>query len=198
MDINKLNGVIPDSVLNQIPDVITKFGINTELRLSHFLAQCYHESAGFRVVKENLNYSADGLKKIFGKYFPGDLANSYAKQPEKIGSRVYANRNGNGDEASHEGFKYCGRGYLQCTGKSNYAALSKDFGVDFVNNPDLLSTQYSLASAGWFFKKNNILPICDRGFDRATVESVTKRVNGGLIGIEDRWMEFQKIYNLLK
>jgi putative chitinase len=198
IDIKKLEGVIPDIVLNQIPDVITKFEINTELRLSHFLSQCYHESNGFRVVKEKLNYSAEGLKKVFGKYFPGELANYYARQPDKIGSRVYASRMGNGNEESREGYKYCGRGFLQCTGKSNYESLSRYFGVDFINNPDLLATQYPLASAGWFFKKNNILIICDIGSDLATVEKVTKIVNGGLIGIDNRWIEFKKIYNKLK
>jgi putative chitinase len=119
MELDKLKGSVPDIVISQIHDVIDKFEINTVLRLSHFLSQCSHESGAFKLVKENLNYSADGLKKIFGKYFPGDTAKSYARNPEKIGSKVYASRMGNGDEASKEGYKYCGRGYIQLTGKSS-------------------------------------------------------------------------------
>ena len=118
--INKLKGSIPDTILAQIPDTAKKFNITTPLRLAHFISQCSHESGGFKVMKENLNYSSDGLKKIFPKYFPGTLSESYARQPEKIGSRVYANRMGNGDEKSKEGFKFSGKGYIQLTGKQNY------------------------------------------------------------------------------
>jgi len=115
-----LRDYIPANVLSQIPDTITKFGINTPLRLAHFLSQCAHESGKFKVAEENLNYSADGLKKIFTKYFPGNLAESYARQPEKIASRVYGARMGNGDETTKEGYKFRGRGYIQLTGKDNY------------------------------------------------------------------------------
>lgn len=111
LKIEKLKGLVPDSVILQIPSTASKFNITNNLRLAHFLSQCAHESGNFKDVSENLNYSADGLKKIFGKYFPGD-ATSYARNPEKIASKVYANRMGNGDESSKEGFKFRGRGYL--------------------------------------------------------------------------------------
>lgn len=196
--LEKLKGHIPDAVIAQIPDTAAKFNITTPLRLAHFLAQCGHESGGFKAVNENLNYSADGLKKIFPKYFPGNLNESYARQPEKIASRVYASRMGNGDETSKEGYKFRGRGYIQLTGKSNYTNFAKFIGEDTVANPDLVATKYPLASAAFFFDSNKLWSICDKGSDRPTVESVTKRVNGGLIGIDDRWKHFQEYYSLLK
>ena len=119
--LDALKGHIPDSVIAQIPDTAAKFNITTPLRLAHFLAQCGHESGGFKSVSENLNYSVDGLKRIFGKYFPGNLAESYARQPEKIASRVYGSRMGNGDESTGEGYKFRGRGYIQITGLNHRA-----------------------------------------------------------------------------
>lgn len=196
--LEKLKGHIPDSVIAQIPEVASKFEITNTLRLAHFLAQCGHESGGFKAVQENLNYSADGLKKIFPKYFPGSLNESYARNPEKIGSRVYASRMGNGDEASNEGFKFRGRGYIQLTGKNNYTAFSKFIGEDTVSNPDLVATKYALASAAFFFNSNKLWAICDRGADDATVTAVTKRVNGGTIGLVDRIKHFKEYFNLLK
>ena len=198
MDINKLKGHVPDSVLAQIPTVMEKFGINTPLRLAHFLAQCSHESGHWKAVSENLNYSADGLKKIFPKYFPGTINESYARNPEKIASRVYASRMGNGDEASKEGWKFRGRGYIQLTGKANYQAFDKIVEEDLMANPDLVATKYPLLSAAWFFSKNGINAIADRGADDAAVTSVSKRVNGGTIGLADRIKNFKTIYALLK
>jgi putative chitinase len=198
LNIEKLKGHIPDVVLAQIPETAKKFNITNNLRLAHFLAQCGHESGGFKAVSENLNYSADGLKKIFGKYFPGNLNESYARQPEKIASRVYASRMGNGDETTKEGFKFRGRGYIQLTGKSNYTNFTKFIGEDCVSNPDLVATKYPLASAGFFFDSNKLWSICDRGADDATVTAVTKRVNGGTIGLADRIKHFKEYYNLLK
>ncbi len=198
LNIEKLKGHIPDAVLAQIPDTAAKFNITNNLRLAHFLAQCGHESGGFKAVSENLNYSADGLKKIFGKYFPGNLNESYARQPEKIASRVYASRMGNGDEASKEGFKFRGRGYIQLTGKANYTNFTKFIGEDCVANPDLVATKYPLASAAFFFDSNKLWSICDKGADDATVTAVTKRVNGGTIGLPDRIKHFKEYYNLLK
>jgi putative chitinase len=160
--------------------------------------QCGHESGNFKAVSENLNYSADGLKKIFGKYFPGNLNESYARKPEKIAARVYASRMGNGDEASGDGFKFRGRGYIQLTGKNNYTNFSKFIGEDCVANPDLVATKYPLASAGFFFDSNKLWAICDRGADDATVTAVTKRVNGGTIGLADRIKHFKEYHNLLK
>jgi putative chitinase len=193
-----LKGHVPDAVIAQIPDTAKKFNITNPLRLAHFLAQCGHESGGFKAIQENLNYSADGLKKIFPKYFPGNLNESYARQPEKIASRVYASRMGNGDETSGEGFKFRGRGYIQLTGKSNYTNFAKFIGEDTVANPDLVATKYPLASAAFFFDSNKLWSICDKGADDATVTAVTKRVNGGTIGLADRIKHFKEYYNLLK
>jgi putative chitinase len=197
LNIEKLKGHIPDAVLAQIPDTAAKFNITNNLRLAHFLAQCGHESGNFKAVSENLNYSADGLKKIFGKYFPGNLNESYARQPEKIAARVYASRMGNGDEASKEGFKFRGRGYIQLTGKANYTNFTKFIGEDCVANPDLVATKYPLASAGFFFDSNKLWAICDKGADDATVTAVTKRVNGGILGLQDRIKHFKEYYKLL-
>jgi len=198
LNIEKLKGHIPDTVLAQIPETAAKFNITNNLRLAHFLAQCGHESGNFKAVSENLNYSADGLKKIFGKYFPGNLNESYARKPEKIAARVYASRMGNGDEASGEGFKFRGRGYIQLTGKANYTNFTKFIGEDCVSNPDLVATKYPLASAAFFFDSNKLWAICDKGADDATVTAVTKRVNGGTIGLTDRIKHFKEYYNLLK
>jgi putative chitinase len=197
LSLEKLRGHIPDSVISQIPETSIKFNITNNLRLAHFLAQCGHESGGFKAVSENLNYSSDGLKKIFGKYFPGNLSESYAKQPEKIASRVYGGRMGNGDESTKEGYKFRGRGFLQTTGKDNYTNFTKFIGEDCVTNPDLVSTKYPLASAAFFFESNKLWSICDKGADVATVTAVTKRVNGGSNGLDDRIKHFNKFYNLL-
>jgi putative chitinase len=198
LNLEKLKGHIPDAVIAQIPETAAKFNITNNLRLSHFLSQCGHESGGFKAVSENLNYSADGLKKIFGKYFPGNLNESYARQPEKIAARVYASRMGNGDEASKEGFKFRGRGFIQLTGKANYTNFTKFIGEDCIANPDLVATKYPLASAAFFFDSNKLWSICDKGADDATVTAVTKRVNGGTIGLADRIKHFKEYYNLLK
>ena len=198
LNLEGLRGHVPDAVLAQIPDTAKKFNITNNLRLAHFLAQCGHESGGFKAVSENLNYSADGLKKIFGKYFPGNLNESYARQPEKIASRVYGSRMGNGDESSKEGYKFRGRGYIQLTGKSNYTNFTKFIGEDCITNPDLVSTKYPLASAAFFFDSNKLWSICDKGADDATVTAVTKRVNGGTIGLPDRIKHFKEYYNALK
>ena len=198
LNIDKLKGHLPEAVIAQIPETAAKFNITNNLRLAHFLAQCGHESGGFKAVSENLNYSADGLKKIFPKYFPGNLAESYARNPEKIASKVYGGRMGNGDETTKEGFKFRGRGYIQLTGKANYTNFAKFIGEDTVANPDLVATKYPLASAAFFFDSNKLWAICDKGADDATVTAVTKRVNGGTIGLVDRIKHFKEYYNLLK
>jgi putative chitinase len=197
IDLTKLTGHIPDNVIIQIPEIMEKFHINTPLRLAHFLAQCGHESGGFKSVSENLNYSVNGLKKTFPKYFPGNLAESYAKQPEKIASKVYGNRMGNGDESTKEGYKFRGRGYIQLTGKQNYTSFSQSIGEDVVSNPDLVATKYPLASAAWFFSKNGLNSLADKGHGDDVVTSVTKRVNGGTIGLADRIKHFKEYYHLL-
>jgi putative chitinase len=193
-----LKGHIPESVIAQIPETAAKFGITNVLRLAHILGQCAHESGNFKIFVENLNYSADGLKKIFPKYFPGNLNESYARQPEKIANRVYSSRMGNGDESSGDGYRYKGRGAIQLTGKSNYEAFDKLVEDDIVANPDLVATKYSLMSAAWFFSKNNLWPLCDKGIDEASITSVTKRVNGGTHGLPDRIEKTTKFYKLLK
>jgi putative chitinase len=196
--LENLKGHVPDSVIAQIPDTAKKFNITTPLRLAHFLSQCGHESGGFKLVSENVNYSADGLKKIFPKYFPGNLSESYARNPEKIASKVYGGRMGNGDESTKEGFKFRGRGYIQLTGKDNYKNFAKFIGEDTITNPDLVATKYPLASAAFFFDSNKLWSICDKGADDTTVTEVTKRVNGGTIGLPDRLKHFKEYYNLLK
>ena len=194
---DKLKGHVPDSVITEIAMIADKFGIVTNLRLAHFLAQCAHESGNFKAVNENLNYSKDGLMRVFPKYFPGTLAESYANQPEKIASRVYGSRMGNGDETSKEGFKFRGRGYIQLTGKQNYTIFSQFIGEDCVANPDLVATKYPLGSAAFFFNNNKLWSICDQGADDNAVTAVTKRVNGGTLGLDHRLKEFKKFYSLL-
>ena len=198
LKLEKLKGHIPEAVIVQIPTVMEKFQINTPLRLAHFLAQCGHESGGFKATQENLNYSADGLKKIFPKYFPGNIAESYARNPEKIASKVYGGRMGNGGEETKEGYKFRGRGYIQLTGKENYTSFAKSIGEDTVANPDLVATKYPLASAAFFFDSNKLWSICDKGADDATVTAVTKRVNGGTHGLEDRKAKTLKYYGYVK
>ena len=195
--LEKLKGHVPDAVIAQIPDTAAKFGITNVLRLAHFLAQCGHESGGFKAVNENLNYSADGLVKIFGKYFNATTAPAYARNPEKIANKVYSSRMGNGDEASGDGWKHRGRGYIQLTGKDNYSKFDKMVDDDILGNPDLVATKYPLASAAFFFNSNGLWAICDKGADVATVTAVTKRVNGGTIGLDDRIKHFNEFYSLL-
>lgn len=196
LKLEKLKGHIPDNVIAQIPDTAKTFGIDTPLKLAHFLAQCGHESGGFKLTQENLNYSAQGLKNIFPKYFPGSLSESYARNPQKIASKVYGGRMGNGPESTGEGYKFRGRGYIQLTGKDNYTAFGKAINEDIVGNPDLVSTKYPLLSAAWFFSKNCLKRCVDDS--NATVTSVTKCVNGGTIGLPDRLKHFKEYYNLLK
>jgi putative chitinase len=198
LKLEKLKGHVPDVVIAQIPDCAAKFQINTALRLAHFLAQCGHESAGFKAIQENLNYSADGLNKIFGKYFKTVSAAAYARQPEKIASRVYASRMGNGDEASKEGWKYRGRGYIQLTGKSNYAEFDKVVDDDIISNPDLVASKYALLSAAWYWNSRALNNSADKGATDAAVTEVTKKVNGGTIGLADRIKHFKEYHALLK
>jgi len=195
--IDKLKGKVADNVYGQLSEACTKFNINSPLRLAHFMAQCSHESGSFKAVSENLNYSSKGLLGTFGKYFDASSAASYEKKPEKIASRVYANRMGNGDEASGEGWKFRGRGYIQLTGKQNYQKFTQFIGEDCVANPDLVATKYPLASAAFFFDSNKLWSICDKGADDATVTAVTKRVNGGTLGLADRIKHFKEFYHLL-
>lgn len=191
MNTANLIGNLNTAIITEVDKIVTLFNITNSLRLAHFLAQCAHESGSFKVLNENLNYSAERLQKIFGKYFPtATLANEYARKPEKIGNRVYANRMGNGDEASGDGYKFRGRGYIQLTGKSNYKQFSDFIKEDCVANPDLVATKYPLTSAAFFFNKNDLWRICDRGDSPDVVKAVTVRVNGGTHGLADRQQKF--------
>lgn len=194
---NTSNLKLNTKIMAEMPLVTEKFGINNPLRMAHFLAQCSHESINFTAVKENLNYSAKALMGTFKKYFPTlELALQYERNPEKIGNKVYANRMGNGDEASGDGFNFRGRGYIQLTGKNNYEAFSDFIGEDCVANPDLIATKYPLASAAFFFNNNNLWSICDKGDTSDVVLAVTKRVNGGTNGLAERQSNFD-LYNSL-
>jgi putative chitinase len=197
MNVDKLKGVIPDGVIAQIDSVKDKFEINTALRLAHFLAQCGHESGNFKLTQENLNYSGKGLLGTFPKYFDVETALAYERKPEKIANVVYANRMGNGDKASGDGYKFRGRGFIQLTGHDNYAAFGKAIGEDILANPDLVATKYALASAAWFWNKNKINAIADGGATSEVVAKVTRKVNGGVIGLDDRIKHFYQFHNLL-
>jgi putative chitinase len=198
LKLDKLKGHIPDAVIAMIPDTAAKFQINTPLRLAHFLAQCGHESGGFRLTQENLNYSAKGLNGIFKKYFPTEAAaTAYARNPQKIANKVYGGRMGNGTETSGDGYKFRGRGYIQLTGKDNYTAFGKSIGEDMTVNPDKVASTYALLSAAWFFSKNGLHKMADEGATDSVVTKITKRVNGGTIGLADRIKHFKEYYHLL-
>ena len=177
---------IPEKVKAELWYVMSKFGINTPERLAHFLGQCHHESGGFKFTTENTNYSDVGLKKRFNKYFKDKDISKYARNPEKIANLVYANRMGNGNEASGDGFRFRGRGYIQLTGKNNYKAFDKFVDDDIVLNPELVATKYPLLTAAWFWDVNDLNEICDKGVNKSTIFAVTKKVNGGIKGLEER------------
>lgn len=169
------------------------------IRAAHFFGQTSHETGHFATFSENLNYSAQGLLKTFSKYFKTlEEAQSYERKSDKIANRVYGNRMGNGDELSGEGFKFRGRGALQLTGKSNYEAFSKFLNKpEIMTNPDLVATEFAFESALYFFDKNGLWSICDKGIDDATITSVTKKINGGTLGLEERKTLTKKYYSLL-
>ncbi len=181
---------------NGINETLAKFQINTPLRVNHFLAQLLHESGNLQFLKENLNYSAKGLATTFKKYFITEaLATPYARNQEKIANKVYANRMGNGDEKSGDGWRFKGRGYIQLTGRDNYTSLSKDTGIDFINHPELLETiQYAALSAGWFWNKNGLNKLADKD----DVLSITKKINGGTNGLDDRKAKLVKLKTIIK
>jgi putative chitinase len=198
MNLDKLKGHIPDSIIAQLPDTMAKFDLNTPLRLAHFLAQAGHESGGFKMFQENLNYGAKGLLGLFKKYFPDEAkAKAYERQPQKIANLIYGGRMGNGAEATGDGWKYHGRGAIQLTGHDNYVAFGKAIGEDLTVNPDLVATKYALLSAAWFFTKNKLHILADKGATDAVVTEITKKVNGGTIGLPDRIKHFNEYYHLL-
>ena len=182
----------PEEMCNLFDNLLSPAGIDTAERVCMFLAQTGHESGGFNIFTENLNYSAKGLRGVFGKYFSDDAsALAYERKPEKIANRVYGGRMGNGPESSGDGFKYRGRGMIMTTGKDNYTAFSKDSGIDAVNNPDLLATDMSVAikSAIWFWNKNNL----NKYADAKDITGATKKINGGTIGLDDRTSRYNKL-----
>jgi putative chitinase len=171
--------------LNAFNEILPIEGIDTTLRLSHFLSQVIHESGHFKYKSENLNYSAKALRSVFGKYFKTDaIANEYARKPEKIANRVYANRMGNGDENSGDGWKYRGRGLIQLTGADNYKRCGEALGLDLISNPDLIinDPDVCVKSACWFWNSKNL----NNYADNDDCVSITKKINGGLNGIDDR------------
>lgn len=185
--------------VDAINDILPDFEINTPKRVAAFLAQCGHESAGFSVLKENLNYSAEGLNKIFKKYFPTlESAQPYARNPEKIANKVYGGRMGNGPESSGDGWKYRGRGPIQLTGKDNYRAFANDYFEDpetLLNDPDLLIDHIptSLLAAVWFWQKNKLNKEADAG----DIKTMTRKINGGFIGLEDRIKHYEHALHVL-
>lgn len=187
---------LPENLQPIFNRMANEFDITTKLRSAHFLSQASHESNDFKTTEENLNYSATGLMKTFPKYFPEKTgAIIYARHPEAIASRVYARRYGNGSEESKDGWKYRGRGFLQITFRDNYQKLSDYFGVDFVNNPDLLLTpEWAMRSAGWFWDSRRLNQIADKGTQDEVVIEITKKINGGLNGLEDRLDRFANFY----
>lgn len=172
----------------------------TPFRASHFFGQTSHETGHFKVFSENLNYSASGLVKVFPKYFKTEAdAKSYERNPEKIANKVYGNRMGNGDESSGQGFAFRGRGSLQLTGKSNYEAFSKFLNKpEIMTNPDLVATEYAFESALFFFEKNGLWAICDKGVNDDTILALTKKINGGTNGLEERKVLTKKYYEWVK
>jgi putative chitinase len=194
IDYSKLRKHLPEEVFYQILDVILLYKIDTPLRLAHFLAQCHHESNGFKFTEEHLNYRPQGLLKVFPKYFNEKSAEEYAHNKVRIASRVYANRMGNGGEESQDGWKYRGRGYIQLTGKDNYTAFNDRLPEDIVSNPDLVATKYPMLSAAWFWDINKINAVIDND---ASVADVTRKVNGGLNGLEDRMQLFEHYSDIL-
>lgn len=198
LDYGKVKGYLPDSVFDAIENCALKYKINTKLRLAHFLAQCKHESANFTRTEENLNYSAKNLLGTFPKYFSEETANEYAHNAIRIASRVYANRMGNGNVSTQDGWMYRGRGYIQLTGKDNYGKFDLIVPENIVANPDLVATKYPLLSAAWFWGSRKLNEIADVGSTENDVAAITRKINGGMNGIADRVEWFNKLYGLLK
>lgn len=179
--------------LQPLEDTFAKYDISTPLRQAAFIGQCAHESNNFKVLQENLNYSAEGLMKTWPSRFPTkEVADQYARQPSKIAGKVYNGRLGNSSE--EEAAKYLGRGLIQLTGKENYANCGSGLGVDLVGNPDwLLDPKYAALSAGWFWNKKGLNSLADS----SDIETMTKRINGGLIGLDDRKAKIEKALSVL-
>ena len=181
--------------LKPLEDTFAKYDINTPKRQAAFIGQCAHESGNFKVLEENLHYSASALMRVWASRFPDtNIAEKYANNPQAIANKVYGNRMGNSDEESGDGWRYHGRGLIQLTGKDNYANCGSGMGVDLLGNPDrLLDPEYAALSAGWFWNKKGLNSLADA----SDIETMTKRINGGLIGLEDRKAKIAKAEQVL-
>jgi putative chitinase len=179
----RTKALVLETYVDPLNEVCGKFEINTIERIAMFLAQVGHESGGLSVIQENLNYRAERLAVVFPKYFKGINTSEYAHNPEKIANRVYANRMGNGDEKSGDGYKYRGRGLIQLTGRNNYSSFASDMGMNINKVIEYLSTpEGATMSAGWYWNKNNL----NQWADNSDVLTVTKKINGGTIGLAER------------
>jgi putative chitinase len=178
-----------------LEQALPDYDINTPPRVAAFMAQCAHESGGFRALKENLNYKAASLRRVFPKYFPNDdIANQYAGKQEMIANRVYGGRMGNGPEESGDGYRYCGRGLIQLTGRSNYQAFADSIETHIDDLPEYLATfEGAVQSACWFWESNNLNQFADKG----DILTMTKRINGGTIGLEDRTAHYQHALHVM-
>ncbi|WP_372937554.1 glycoside hydrolase family 19 protein [Seonamhaeicola sp.] len=186
-NLQKKIGTYPDGIIgkNTIKAIQDYYRLTKE-EVSHFLGQCHHESLGFTVDEENLNYSRDALLSVFSKYFTPETAEQYKRKPEKIANKVYANRMGNGDVSSGDGWKYRGRGAIQLTGKNNYERFAqkiKDLNV--FCNPELVSGTYFWDAAFFYFNENNLWQYC-KTVDKSRIKTVTRLINGGYNGLQDR------------
>ena len=184
-----------DQWYKAISEILPEYEINTPKRVAAFLAQCAHESGGFVFLKENLNYKAPSLRRVFAKYFPtDDLARAYEKRPQMIANRVYANRMGNGPEESGDGWKYCGRGLIQLTGKNNYTFFAASLDMDVEDVPEYLETfEGAVQSACFFWEQNNLNQWADKG----DILTLTKKINGGTIGLDDRIKHYNHALHVL-
>ena len=200
LTVSQLKQMVPgithaDHWIEAFDQLLPDYEINTPKRIAAFIAQCAHESGGFKFLKENLNYKAESLMKTFPKYFSDrDTANAYAKQPVKIANRVYASRMGNGDEASGDGYKYCGRGLIQLTGKTNYEWFAASLEISPAEASEYLETFEGAAqSACWFWESNNLNVEADAG----DIKKMTKKINGGYIGLDDRIKHYEHALHVL-
>jgi len=193
----KLITTLPKQVIDELPSVIQDFKISSPLVLSHFLGQVAHESGNFKYTRENLNYSAQGLLKTFPKYFSKDTAEIAARKPEMIANFVYSLRMGNGNKESGDGWKFRGRGYIQLTGKDSYRQFGEYIGVDLLANPDLVATKYPLLSAAWFFEVKKLWGLAAKDGSDETIKFITRRINGGYNGLQDRISKTKTFISIL-
>lgn len=197
---DKLEKLLPnnqyiDDWYESLIDVLPDYEIDTPERIAAFIAQCSHESGGFKFLKENLNYRAESLVKVWPRHFPNlEIANQYARQPERIANRAYANRMGNGDEDSGDGWKFAGKGLIQLTGRNNYQQFADSINIDIEELPEYLVTfEGAVKSACWFWQKNNL----NQWADQRDIKTLTKRINGGTIGLEDRIKHYNHALEIL-